>query len=180
MPAPDGLEVCRRIRAVSVVPIIMLTVRDQVFDKVRGLDVGADDYLTKPFDPIELLARMRALLRRASSVPPQGASERFEVGDVSLDTGSREVRVRGEVVPLTSTEYRLLEALARAGGATVSHRDLLKRVWGPEYPAETGYVKASVRRLRRKLGDDADPPRVIQSDWGRGYRLAVPPHATNE
>ena len=127
MPPPDGLEVCRRIRALSVVPILMLTVHDTTLDKVRALDFGADDYLTKPFDPLELLARLRALLRRASGLQtPSGAT--FVVGDFSLDSATQEVRVRDAIVQLTSIEYRLLEELVRHAGAVLSHRFLLERV----------------------------------------------------
>ena len=172
MPPPDGLEVCRRIREVSTVPILMLTVRDTTLDKVRALDFGADDYLTKPFDPLELLARLRALLRRANGPPgPTGAI--FEVGEFSLDTSTQEVRVQGQVVPLTSIEYRLLEELVRHAGSVVSHQLLLERVWGPEYAGDTHYLKVIVQRLRRKLGDASGRPVYIQTVWGTGYRFVT-------
>ncbi|MCA1718956.1 MAG: response regulator transcription factor [Actinobacteria bacterium] len=170
MPPPDGFEVCRRIREISGVPILMLTVRDGTLDKVRALDLGADDYLTKPFDHLELLARLRALLRRASR-PPVTPGPRIAVGDLSLDYANREVRLRGEEVRLTSTEYRLLEELVRHAGAVLPHRHLLERVWGPGYVGDTHYLKVFVRRLRRKLGDDSDHPRYIQTEWGIGYRF---------
>ncbi len=168
MPPPDGFEVCRRIREISGVPILMLTVRDGTLDKVRALDLGADDYLTKPFDHLELLARLRALLRRAGR-PPAGA--RVAMGDLSLDCATREVRLRGEVVKLTSTEYRLLEELVRHTGTVLPHRHLLEQVWGPGYVGDTHYLKVFVRRLRSKLGDDSEHPRYIQTEWGIGYRF---------
>ncbi len=168
MPPPDGFEVCRRIREISGVPILMLTVRDGTLDKVRALDLGADDYLTKPFDHLELLARLRALLRRAGR-PHAGA--RVAMGDLSLDYATREVRLRGEVVKLTSTEYRLLEELVRHTGTVLPHRHLLEQVWGPGYVGDTHYLKVFVRRLRSKLGDDSEHPRYIQTEWGIGYRF---------
>lgn len=172
MPPPDGLEVCRRIREVSAVPILMLTVRDATLDKVRALDFGADDYMTKPFDPLELLARLRALLRRASG-PPGPTGARFVAGDFSLDASTQEVRVQGVVVPLTSMEYRLLEELVRHAGAVVSHQLLLERVWGHEYAGDTHYLKVIVQRLRRKLSDPANHPLYIQTVWGTGYRFTT-------
>ncbi|MBA3790747.1 MAG: response regulator transcription factor [Rubrobacter sp.] len=170
MPPPDGFEVCRRIREISQVPILMLTVRDGTLDKVRALDLGADDYLTKPFDHLELLARLRALLRRASRTPatPEPC---IAVGDLSLDYTTHEVRVRGEVIRLTSTECRLLEELVRHAGTVLSHRHLLEQVWGPGYVGDAHYLKVFVRRLRRKLGDDAERPRYIRTEWGIGYRF---------
>jgi len=175
MPPPDGFEVCRRIRERSRVPILMLTARDSTLDKVRALDLGADDYLTKPFDHLELLARLRGLLRRSggslATAPP---NPDFTVGDFSLDYSTHEVRVRGEVVRLTSTEYRLLEELVRHAGTVLPHRFLLERVWGPDYIKDTHYLKVFVRRLRQKLGDDPEHPRYIRTEWGIGYRFAAP------
>ncbi len=173
MPPPDGLEVCRRIREVSTVPILMLTVRDTTLDKVRALDFGADDYLTKPFDPLELLARLRALLRRASQPPVQSGTA-VTVGGLSLDASTQEVRMEGVVVQLTSIEYRLLEELVRHAGTVLSHQVLLERVWGPEYAGDTHYLKVVVQRLRRKLGDPVQHPIYIQTVWGMGYRFLLP------
>ena len=172
MPPPDGLEVCRRIRETSQVPILMLTVRDGIVDKIRAFDSGADDYLTKPYDQLELVARLRALARRAGA-PPAG-SPPFTTGDLSLDFATHEVRVRGAVVHLTSTEFRLLEVLARHAGTVLPHQFLLEQVWGPNYGNDTHLLKGIVRRLRQKLGDDPDEPRYIQTAWGIGYRF-VPP-----
>jgi DNA-binding response OmpR family regulator len=172
MPPPDGFEVCRRIRETSRAPILMLTVRDATLDKVRALDLGADDYLTKPFDPLELLARMKALVRRASGSLAQDALL-FTSGAFVLDAATREVRVRDEVVRLTSTEYRLLEELVRHAGTVLPHHILLERVWGSGWTADPNYLKVFVRRLRQKLGDDAERPRYIQTEWGIGYRFLL-------
>lgn len=168
MPPPDGLEVCRRIRAVSQAPILMLTVRSGTLDKVHALDLGADDYLTKPFDHPELLARLRALMRRSTQLLP-AAGTTFSAGDFVLDFSVKEVRLRGEVVPLTSLEYRLLAELVRHAGTVLSHRFLLEQVWGPEYVTETHYLKVFVQRLRQKIGDA-----YIRTEWGTGYQF-VPP-----
>ncbi|HEX9989502.1 MAG TPA: response regulator transcription factor [Chloroflexia bacterium] len=185
MPPPDGFEVCRRIREVSQVPIMMLTGRTDTVDKIRALDLGADDYLTKPFDHLELLARLRALMRRMQSVPspdavgaptPNGHFNPVDIkiGDLTINTATREVKLKGEAIPLTSTEYRLLEELAKQAGTVLPHHYLLEQVWGPEYANEEHYLKVFVRRLRRKLGDNADRPHFIQTEWGVGYRFIAP------
>ena len=174
MPPPDGLEVCRRIREVSRVPILMLTVRDRTVDKVRALDLGADDYLTKPFDHLELLARLRALVRRAGARPAPPAPT-FSAGDLAIDFAAHQVRVAGEVIRLTPTEYRLLEALVRHAGAVLPHQLLLRQIWGEEYVGDVQSLKVFVRRLRQKLGDAPEHPRYIQTVWGTGYRFAPPP-----
>jgi two-component system, OmpR family, KDP operon response regulator KdpE len=174
IPPPDGFTVCRRIRETSSVPILMLTVRTSTLDKVRALDLGADDYLTKPFDHLELLARLRALLRRtqreveAASAP---LTVDVTVGDITLDTAMRAACVRGAAVLLTSTECRLLEELMRHAGRTLPRQYLLRQVWGPEYTAEAHYLKVFVGRLRHKLGDDPEHPRYIQTERGSGYRF---------
>ena len=173
MPPPDGFAVCRRIRQTSQVPILMLTVRDAALDKVRAPDLGADDYLTKPFNHLELRARLRALARR-SRAPLAPPDPIFTAGDVSLDFATHEVRVRGAVIQLTSTEYRLLEVLVRHAGQVLSRRFLLEQVWGPEYVGADHYVKVFVGRLHRKLDKDPSQPRYIRSEWGIGYRFV--PH----
>lgn len=172
MPSPDGFEVCRRIRERSTVPILMLTARDTTLDKVRALDLGADDYLTKPFDHLELLARLRALVRRASGLASPQPD--FVAGDLTIHFATHEVRLRGEVVPLTPTEYQLLVELVRHAGTVLPHQVLLERVWGPQYVNDLHYIKVFIRRLRQKLGDDADHPRYIQTQWGTGYRFIAP------
>lgn len=173
MPSPDGFEVCRRIRDVSAVPIMMLTVRDATLDKIRALDLGADDYLTKPFDHLELFARLRALLRRAAG-PADRAGQDVTYGDLSLDYATQEVLLRGSAVRLTPTEYRLLEELTRHAGTVLRHQTILDRVWGSAYVHDVSYLKVFVRRLRRKLDEDADQPRYIQTEWGVGYRFGPP------
>ncbi len=173
MPPPDGFEVCRRIRENSQVPILMLTVRDATLDKVRALDLGADDYLTKPFDHLELLARLRALVRR-SGIGSDAPISCLAAGELTLDFAAKEVRVGGEEARLTPTEYRLLEVLVRRAGSVVPHRTLLEEVWGPEYVADPQYLKVFVRRLRNKLGDDPEHPRYIHTVRGVGYRFAPP------
>ena len=176
MPPPDGFEVCRRIRESSRVPILMLTVHDETVDKVRALDLGADDYVTKPFDPLELIARLRALVRRGSG-PLAQTVPIFVSGDLAFDAAAREVRIGGEAVRLTSTEYRLMEELVRHAGEVVPHHVLLERVWGSGWTTDPSYLKVFVRRLRQKLGDDADAPRYIQTEWGVGYRFLRPDQA---
>jgi two-component system, OmpR family, KDP operon response regulator KdpE len=179
MPPPEGFEVCRQIREASSVPILMLTVHDATVDKVRAFDLGADDYLTKPFDHLELLARLRALVRR-STAAFEAVSPSYVFGDFSLDYATHEVCVGGQVVPLTPTEYRLLEALVRHAGTVLPHVFLLERVWGPEYTRDSHYLKVFIRRLRRKLGDDADHPRFIETAWGTGYRFVASKEAATE
>lgn len=171
---PGGFDVCRHIRDTSNVPILMLSVQDATIDKVRAFDHGADDYLTKPFDDMELLARLRALVRRAG-LPTSAAGSAFATDDLTIDYTMREVRLRGEVVRFTSTEFRLLEALARNAGTTLPHRVLLERVWGDEWIADSSYLKVYVRRLRQKLGDDAAQPRYILTERGLGYRFLAAP-----
>jgi DNA-binding response OmpR family regulator len=173
MPALDGFEVCQRIRETSPVPILMLTVHARTQDKVRALNLGADDYLTKPFDHLELLARLRALVRRATGqlVP---SSTSFIAGDLVLDIPTRTVRVGGKIVHVTTTEYRLLEELVRHAGRVLSHEFLLKQVWGSEYVGDTHYLKVFIRRLRQKLDDTMEHPRYIQTVWGMGYRFVAP------
>jgi DNA-binding response OmpR family regulator len=173
MPVPDGFEVCRRIREVSRVPILMLTVRSGTLDKVRALDLGADDYLVKPFDHLELLARLRALVRRAD--PARTVGNVLTVGDLALNTTTREARLHGKAVALTPTEYRLLCELVRHAGRTLSRHYLLAQVWGPEYTGHDHYLKVFIRRLRQKLGDDPVHPRYIQTEWATGYRFVAPP-----
>ena len=173
MPPPDGFEVCRRIRQTSEVPILMLTVRDATIDKIRALDLGADDYLTKPFDHLELMARLRSLIRR-SHLTQKSLSADVVAGELAINFANRSVWVAGEEVRLTATEYRLLEELVRHAGAVLSPQVLLERVWGEDWIGDPDYVKVFVRRLRQKLGDDAEHPTYIQTERGSGYRFIVP------
>ncbi|HEX2923080.1 MAG TPA: response regulator transcription factor, partial [Chloroflexota bacterium] len=150
----DGYEVCRRIRTSSRVPVIMLTAKAQESDKVRGFDLGADDYITKPFSSRELLARVKAVLRRSSLQVERVGEEVVRTGSLSVDLGRRRVTLRGREVLLTPTEYNLLAELARNAGKVMLHEELLARVWGPEYREEAEYLRAYVRYLRRKLEED--------------------------
>ena len=163
MPPPDGFEVCRRIRERSQVPILMLTVHSATLDKIRALDLGADDYLTKPFDHLELLARLRALMRRGGGQLVRPRS-RFVADGLAIDFVTREVRVQGNLVRLTSTEWRLLEQLVHHAGTVLTHSQLLERVWRPEYVGDSHYLKVFIGRLRQKLADDAHQPQYIQTE----------------
>ena len=162
----DGFEVCRRMRARSTVPILMLTARDEEPDRIVGLEVGADDYVTKPFSPRELVARMRAVLRRSE---PQAGSNVVELGDVALERTSHDVTVAGERVELTTKEFDLLAYFLTNPNAVLSRDLLLDRVWGVEYPGGTRTVDVHVAQLRRKLGR----PDLIRTLRGAGYK-AVP------
>ncbi|HUL85885.1 MAG TPA: response regulator transcription factor [Actinomycetota bacterium] len=168
LPDMDGTEVIRRIRGFSDVPVIVLSVRELMTDKVAALDAGADDYVTKPFGMEELLARARAALRRAGpDEPPQPT---LLYGDLEIDLARRLVTSAGEPVHLTPTEYALLEALVTNPGKLLTHQWLLRRVWGQGYGTETTYLRTYIRTLRKKLGDDASAPALIVTEPGVGYR----------
>ena len=171
MPGMSGFETLREIRAFSDVPVIMLTARDDVLDKVKGLELGADDYVTKPFDHLELLARVKALLRRLDMPQPTSRAPSFRSGDLEVDFAAQEVRLRGEPVPLTATEYKLLYHLVRNAGHVLRHETLLAKVWGREYVDEIDYLRVYIRRLRRKLEEDPERPRHILTERGLGYRF---------
>ena len=171
MPGMDGFETLRRIREFSDVPVILLTAKDDVLDKVKGLELGADDYVTKPFDHLELLARVKAVLRRLDMPQPTSRAPSFRSGDLTVDFAAREVRVRDAPVPLTATEYKLLYHLVRNAGHVLRHETLLAKVWGREYVDETDYLRVYVRRLRRKLEEDPERPRRILTERGLGYRF---------
>jgi two-component system KDP operon response regulator KdpE len=175
LPGLDGYEVCRQLREFSLVPVIMLTARGEQVDKLRGFEAGADDYLTKPFAPPELLARVRAVLRRSQQAAPSGAPSVLRCGELSVDFMRRRVSVRGEPVKLTRTEFQLLQQLALNAGKVLSHTDLLTRVWGPEYRDDRDYLWAYVRYLRRKLEPDPEHPVYLKSEPGFGYVLECPP-----
>jgi two-component system KDP operon response regulator KdpE len=173
IPGPDGFAVLQALRRWNDVPVVVVSARGQERDKVRALDLGADDYLTKPFGAQELLARVRAHLRRAEG---QGSGPRppHALGPLQIDFGMRQVRLSGQLVRLTPTEYGLLEQLALAAGRVLTHTTLLQRVWGPGYRDEADYLWAYVSRLRRKLEPHPDHPRYILTEPGVGYRLATP------
>ncbi|MCX6390971.1 MAG: response regulator transcription factor [Actinobacteria bacterium] len=166
LPGIDGLEVCRRIRATSQVPIIMLTARDDDIDKIVGLEVGADDYVTKPFNARELVARVKAILRRApATVQPIGGT--LSHGTITIDRGRHEVKVGGDEVQLAPKEFDLLWTLLEERGHVLTRDQLLERVWGYTFAGDTRTVDVHVRQLRRKLGD-ACP---IVTVWGVGYKV---------
>lgn len=168
MPVMDGWEVCRQLRTFSQVPVLMLTARSQSQDIVVGLDSGADDYLTKPFNMDELNARVRALLRRVPSPNRPVAAGR---GEVTIDKQKREVLVRENAVDLTPTEYDLLLLLAENAGNVLNHETLLQGVWGQEYTKDNDYLKVYIWHLRRKLEEDPREPKLLLTEWGVGYRL---------
>jgi DNA-binding response OmpR family regulator len=168
LPDIDGIEVCRRIRKSSDVPILMLTARDEDVDKIIGLEVGADDYLTKPFNPRELVARVKSILRRATPEKRQIESAQLRHGDLLIDAGRREVRVGDDEVQLAPKEFDLLWELLDHKGLVLTRDQLLERVWGYTFAGDTRTVDVHVRQLRRKLGD-ASP---IVTVWGVGYKVA--------
>ncbi len=175
LPDLDGTEVIRRLRSFSEVPVIVLSVRDTQADKVAALDAGADDYVTKPFGVEEVLARMRAQLRRTHADAPAPAVHRID--DLEIDLARRLVRLDGTPVHLTRTEWALLEAFVRNPGKLLTHAWLLRTVWGQGYGEESHYLRVYVRALRRKLGDEASSPRLILTEPGIGYRwVAESPH----
>ena len=171
LPDMDGIEICRRIRKSSDVPIIMLTARDEDVDKIIGLEVGADDYLTKPFNPGELVARVKSVLRRANPERRELQSASLQHGELKIDAGRREVTVAGEEIQLAPKEFDLLWELLDHRGLVLTRDQLLERVWGYTFAGDTRTVDVHVRQLRRKLGD-ASP---IVTVWGVGYKVSVEP-----
>jgi DNA-binding response OmpR family regulator len=173
LPARDGFSVLEELRRTSDLPVIVLTARGLEHDKIRGLELGADDYMTKPFSPRELLARIETVLRRTTKT---GDTRRgvIESGPLRIDTGGRRVFLSGEEVRLTRTEFDLLAELAAHRGEALPHEALLEKVWGPEYRSENHYLKVYIGRLRDKLEDDAAQPRLIVNVRGVGYRLNSP------
>lgn len=168
MPRMDGLQVCRAIRGKSDVPIIMLTVRDAERDKVLALDAGADDYVVKPFGMQELLARIRAALRRTSL---QDKLPAFDSKDLSIDFDARRVKARGQDVHLTPKEFELLRQLVANQGKPITHRRLLQAVWGPDHGEETDYLRVAINQLRKKIEPDPAHPRFIRTEPWIGYRF---------
>ena len=171
MPEMDGFEALRAIREVSTVPVIMLTVRQSEQDRIRGLDLGADDYIAKPFSPRELLSRIRALLRRSFMAPPSRKTEIIVDPDLRIDFSRREVIVRGEKVVLRPTEYRLLYHLVSNAGHLLTHETLLSKVWGREYRDEAHYLRLYITYLRQKIEQDPAHPKYILTERGVGYRF---------
>lgn len=171
MPEMDGFETLRAIREVSTVPVIMLTVRQSEQDRIRGLDLGADDYIAKPFSPGELLSRIRALLRRVFMPSPARKDEIIVDPDLKMDFSRHEVIVRGKKVALRPTEYRLLYHLVNNAGRLLTHETLLSKVWGREYRDEAHYLRLYITYLRQKLEKDPSHPKYILTERGLGYRF---------
>ncbi|MGH2347213.1 MAG: response regulator transcription factor [Chloroflexota bacterium] len=173
LPGLSGLEVCRSLRALSPVPILVLSARGEEATKIQALDLGADDYLTKPFGMGELLARVRALLRRPA-VPVDTVSP-LHVGPLDLDPSTHEAHHRGTLLDLTPREFEVLAYLMRHADKVVTHRLLLTGVWGPNYEGETQILRVFINRLRRKIEDDPAHPTLIITEPGVGYRMLTPP-----
>ena len=171
MPRMDGLEVCRRVREQSSVPVIVLTALDAERDKVMALDLGADDYLTKPFGVEELLARVRAVLRRTQSDATPSSSTVKQFDDLQIDLLGHVVRLKGAEVRLSPTEFSLLQHLVMNEGKVLTHRTLLQNIWGPEYGGEAEYLRVYINRLRNKLEPDPANPRYLLTEPGVGYRF---------
>lgn len=173
LPEMNGFEVCREIRQFSDVPIIMLTVRDADTDISRALELGADDYISKPFSHIELLSRVQAVLRRTQRLPLAKGEGVFSSGQLKIDFDSREVRTNGDLIKLTPTEYGLLYHLSRNAGRVLTYQTLLSKVWSEEYEYETNLLKLHIHNLRHKLGDNPQNPGMIVNERGVGYKLVV-------
>jgi two-component system KDP operon response regulator KdpE len=172
LPGADGFDLCRDIRAESLVGIIVVSARRGEEDKVRALNLGADDYLTKPFGIDEMLARITALLRRSRTAPPPGPGRPLTFGAVTIDLDGQLVLKNGEPVHLTPTEFALLRELALGSGRLLSHAALLRKVWGPGYETETEYTRVYVRRLRAKLEDEGGPALIV-TEPRAGYRMVL-------
>jgi DNA-binding response OmpR family regulator len=171
MPDMDGFETLKKIREISSIPVIFLSVRGQEFDRVRGLDLGADDYMTKPFSPKELVSRVNAVLRRTGAKALAPGSEVVVDNDLRINFDQRKVIVRGKEIILRPTEYRLLYQLVTSAGKLLTHDALLSRVWGPEYRDEDQYVRLYITYLRQKIEKDPKNPKYILSERGLGYRF---------
>src|SRR5262245_36473744 len=172
MPGMSGLETCREIRARSEIAVIILTVRDSEDDKVAALDAGADDYVTKPYNAPELLARIRAALRRTPST--QGTPGRMKIGSVEIDFDTRRVSARGRQLRLTPKEFELLRYFVTHANKVLSHRELLQAVWGPDYGDQVDYLRVFVNQLRKKIEADPSNPTVLLTEPWAGYRLDLP------
>ena len=173
LPGPDGLAVLEAVRRNMDVPVLMVSARGRESDKVRALELGADDYLTKPFGAAELIARVRALLRRVSGAP-KGPLPAYRFEDLEIDFGARRVRRDGVTVRFTRREFEVLAYLARSAGKVILHRQILQAVWGGQYVDEVDYVWTYVQRIRRKLEADRDHPRYILTELGVGYSMPLP------
>jgi two-component system KDP operon response regulator KdpE len=175
LPDMDGMAVLERLRQWSRVPVLVLSVRDGAEDKVVALDAGADDFVTKPFESAELLARLRAIQRRAQVGPEESV---FEAGHLVIDFNSHTVKVKGREVKLTATEYALLKLLALHAGKVVTHKQLLREVWGPNAEEQSQYLRVYMMHLRKKIEISEGPERLLRTESGIGYRLVIPPQAS--
>ena len=174
LPKMDGYAVCRRIREFSAIPVIMLTARSAQVDLIHGFEVGADDYLTKPFSISELLMRVQAVLRRSKWPEEIVSRQGFKAGPIEIDFAQHLVTTKGNVVKLTPTEYRLLAYMASNANRVLMHRELLRAVWGPEYGEETEYLRVYMRYLRQKLEPEPSKPQYLLTQPGAGYMLHQP------
>jgi two-component system KDP operon response regulator KdpE len=173
LPGPDGLAVLQAVRRENQVPVLMISARGREADRVRALDLGADDYLTKPFGVAELLARVRALLRRVTP-GPKGPVPPYRYKDLEVDFSARRARLYGKVLPLTRREFEVLAFLAHNAGRVLLHRQVLQAVWGSEYGDEADYVWTFVQRIRRKLEPDRHHPTYVLTETGVGYTMPAP------
>jgi len=174
LPDMDGFEVLRELRRFSQVPVIMLTVRSEDTDIAKGLELGADDYITKPFSHIELIARVQAVLRRVQGLPVTSEERPFVSGKLFVDFASNEVKLNGTPVKLTSTESKLLYLLIRNEGRLVTHESLLTKVWGETYVDARDLLRVHIQHLRQKLGDSVEMPSIIVTEHGMGYKFVRP------
>jgi DNA-binding response OmpR family regulator len=173
IPKMDGWEVCRRIRDMSDIPVLMVTVNGQKSDKLKGFSMGADDYLPKPVDFHELIARVQAIMRRTRLVTRDNKPSTFNNGDIEVDWGSRQVWVRGERVKLSPTEFKIMSCLIKSRGWIVTHEQLLEKAWGPNYIGDKSFVKLYIRYLRQKIEKDPHKPQIIMTERGVGYYFAM-------
>ena len=173
IPKMDGWEVCRRIRDMSDIPVLMVTVNGQKSDKLKGFTMGADDYLPKPVDFHELIARVQAILRRTRTNTRENKPSTFNNGDIEVDWGSRQVWVRGERVKLSPTEFKIMSCLIKSRGWIVTHEQLLEKAWGPNYIGDKSFVKLYIRYLRQKIEQDPHKPQIIMTERGVGYYFAM-------
>jgi DNA-binding response OmpR family regulator len=172
IPKMDGWEVCRRIRDMSDIPVLMVTVNGHKSDRIRGFDLGADDYITKPVDFRELIARVQAVLRRTGSTVIDNEPSNFHNGEIEIEWRSRQVCVRGQRVKLSPTEFKILSCLIKNRGWIVTHEQLLEKAWGPNYIGDKSFVKLYIRYLRQKIEKNPHNPRLILTERGVGYYFA--------
>lgn len=173
IPKMDGWEVCRRIRDMSDIPVLMVTVNGQKADRLKGFVLGADDYITKPVDFPELIARVQAVLRRSDSATPDDGPSTFHNGEIEVEWRSRQVWVRGKRVKLSPIEYKILACLIKNRGWIVTHEQLLEKAWGPNYIGDKSFVKLYIRYLRQKIEENPHNPKFILTERGVGYHFAV-------